>query len=201
VSSAPLRRADLDPDPMREFAAWYSQAADAMPTPEVVVLATATASGAPAARMVLLKGFDQRGFVFYTNYFSRKGQEIAQNPRAAMLFHWAPLGRQVRIEGAVHRVDAAESDAYFKTRPPGSRFSAAASPQCRPVQSRSVLEDAVGALVARYPEGDVPRPDEWGGLRLVASQYEFWQHGDDRLHDRFRYRRDGEAWAIERLGP
>jgi pyridoxamine 5'-phosphate oxidase len=192
VSSAPLRRADLDPDPMREFAAWYSQAADAMPTPEVVVLATATASGAPAARMVLLKGFDQRGFVFYTNYFSRKGQEIAQNPRAAMLFHWAPLGRQVRIEGAVHRVDAAESDAYFKTRPPGSRFSAAASPQSRPVQSRSVLEDAVGALVARYPEG---------GLRLVASQYEFWQHGDDRLHDRFRYRRDGEAWAIERLGP
>jgi len=201
VSSEPLRRADLDPDPMRQFAAWYSQAADAVPAPEVVVLATATSGGAPAARMVLLKGFDQRGFVFYTNYFSRKGQEIAQNPRAAMLFHWAPLGRQVRIEGAVHRIDAAESDAYFKTRPPGSRFSAAASPQSRPVESRSVLEDAVGALVARYPEGDVPRPDEWGGLRLVAAQYEFWQHGDDRLHDRFRYRRDGEAWTVERLGP
>jgi pyridoxamine 5'-phosphate oxidase len=201
VSSVPLRRADLDPDPLRQFAAWYSQAADAVATPEAVVLATATPSGAPAARMVLLKGFDQRGFVFYTNYFSRKGQEIAQNPRAAMLFHWTPLGRQVRIEGAVHRIDAAESDAYFKTRPPGSRFSAAASPQSRPVESRSVLEDAVGALVARYPEGDVPRPDEWGGLRLVASEYEFWQHGDDRLHDRFRYRREDEAWRIERLGP
>jgi pyridoxamine 5'-phosphate oxidase len=201
VSSVPLRRADLDSDPLRQFAAWYSQAADAVATPEAVVLATATASGAPAARMVLLKGFDQRGFVFYTNYFSRKGQEIAQNPRAAMLFHWTPLGRQVRIEGAVHRIDAAESDAYFKTRPPGSRFSAAASPQSRPVESRSVLEDAVGALVARYPEDDVPRPDEWGGLRLVASEYEFWQHGDDRLHDRFRYRREDEAWRIERLGP
>jgi len=201
VSSPPLRRADLDPDPLRQFAAWYSQAADAVDAPEAVVLATATSSGGPSARMVLLKGFDQRGFVFYTNYFSRKGQEIAQNPRAAMLFHWAPLGRQVLIEGAVHRIDAAESDAYFKTRPPGSRFSAAASPQSRPVESRSVLEDAVGALVARYPEGDVPRPDEWGGLRLVAAQYEFWQHGDDRLHDRFRYRRDGDGWLIERLFP
>jgi pyridoxamine 5'-phosphate oxidase len=201
VSSAPLRRADLDPDPLRQFAAWYTQAADAVPTPESVVLATATASGVPGARMVLLKGFDQRGFVFYTNYFSRKGQEIAQNPRAAMLFHWTPLGRQVRIEGAVHRIDAAESDAYFRTRPPGSRFSAAVSPQSRPVESRAVLEDAVSALMARYPEADVPRPEEWGGLRLVASQYEFWQHGDDRLHDRFRYRREAEAWKIERLGP
>jgi pyridoxamine 5'-phosphate oxidase len=201
VSSAPLRRADLDPDPLRQFAAWYTQAADAVPTPEAVVLATATAGGAPAARMVLLKGFDQRGFVFYTNYFSRKGQEIAQNPRAAMLFHWSPLGRQVRIEGVVHRVDAAESDAYFRTRPPGSRFSAGASPQSRPVESRAVLEHAVAALMARYPEADVPRPDEWGGLRLVASQYEFWQHGDDRLHDRFRYRREAEVWKIERLGP
>jgi pyridoxamine 5'-phosphate oxidase len=201
VSSAPLRRADLHPDPLRQFAAWYSQAGDAVATPEAVVLATATASGAPAARMVLLKGFDQRGFVFYTNYFSRKGQEIAQNPRAAMLFHWPPLGRQVRIEGPVHRVDAAESDAYFKTRPPGSRLSAAASPQSRPVESRSALEDAVAQLVARHPEGDGPRPDEWGGLRLVASEYEFWQHGDDRLHDRFRYRREDEAWKIERLGP
>jgi pyridoxamine 5'-phosphate oxidase len=201
VSGAGLRRADLDPDPLREFALWYAQAADAVPAPEAVALATATATGGPSARMVLMKGFDQRGFVFYTNYFSRKGQEIAQNPRAAMLFHWSPLGRQVRIEGAVHRVDAAESDAYFKTRPLGSRLSAAASPQSRPVENRSALEDAVDALTARYPDADVPRPDEWGGLRLVASQYEFWQHGDDRLHDRFRYRREAEAWKIERLGP
>jgi len=201
VSSPPLRRADLDPDPLRQFAAWYSQAADAVDTPEAVILATATSSGGPSARMVLLKGFDQRGFVFYTNYFSRKGQEIAQNPRAAMLFHWSPLGRQVRVEGAVHRIDAAESDAYFKTRPPGSRLSAAASPQSRPVASRDVLETAVAELASRYPDGAVPRPDEWGGLRLVASRFEFWQHGDDRLHDRFTYRREGEGWAVERLGP
>jgi pyridoxamine 5'-phosphate oxidase len=201
VSSTSLRRADLDPDPLRQFAAWYTEAAAAVSTPEAVVLATATPTGAPAARMVLLKGFDQRGFVFYTNYFSRKGQEIAQNPRAAMLFHWSPLGRQVRIEGVVVRVDAAESDAYFKTRPTGSRMSAAASPQSRVVASRSVLEDAVRALGARYPEGKVPRPDEWGGLRLEASRYEFWQHGDDRLHDRFRYRRENDAWVVERLGP
>jgi pyridoxamine 5'-phosphate oxidase len=201
VTGPPLRRADLDPDPLRQFAAWYTQAADAVDTPEAVVLATATPTGAPSARMVLLKGFDQRGFVFYTNYFSRKGQEIAQNPRAAMLFHWTPLGRQVRVEGVVHRIDAAESDAYFRTRPPGSRLSAAASPQSRPVASRDVLEAAVAELASRHPDGDVPRPDEWGGLRLVASQFEFWQHGDDRLHDRFRYRREGEVWTVERLGP
>jgi pyridoxamine 5'-phosphate oxidase len=201
VSGPPLRRADLDLDPLRQFAAWYSQAADAVDAPEAVVLATATPSGGPSARMVLLKGFDQRGFVFYTNYFSRKGQEIAQNPRAAMLFHWSPLGRQVRVEGAVHRIDAAESDAYFKTRPPGSRLSAAASPQSRPVASREVLETAVAELESRYPDGAVPRPEEWGGLRLVPSRFEFWQHGDDRLHDRFTYRRDGQAWAVERLGP
>jgi pyridoxamine 5'-phosphate oxidase len=201
VSGPPLRRADLDPDPLRQFAAWFTQAADAVAAPEAVVLATATPAGAPSARMVLLKGFDQRGFVFYTNYFSRKGQEIAQNPRAAMLFHWTPLGRQVRIEGVVHRIDAAESDAYFRTRPPGSRLSAAASPQSRPVANREVLEAAVAELASRHPDGDVPRPDEWGGLRLVASRFEFWQHGHDRLHDRFRYRREGELWTVERLGP
>jgi pyridoxamine 5'-phosphate oxidase len=201
VTGPPLRRADLDPDPLRQFAAWYTQAADAVDTPEAVVLATATSAGAPSARMVLLKGFDQRGFVFYTNYFSRKGQEIAQNPRAAMLFHWTPLGRQVRVEGVVHRIDAAESDAYFRTRPAGSRLSAAASPQSRPVASRDVLEAAVAELASRHPDGDVLRPDEWGGLRLVASRFEFWQHGDDRLHDRFRYRREGEIWTVERLGP
>jgi pyridoxamine 5'-phosphate oxidase len=201
VTGPPLRRADLDPDPLRQFAAWYTQAADAVDAPEAVALATATAAGAPSARMVLLKGFDGRGFVFYTNYFSRKGQEIAQNPRAALLFHWATLGRQVRVEGVVHRIDAAESDAYFRTRTPGSRLSAAASPQSRPVAGREVLETAVAELASRHPDGDVPRPDEWGGLRLVASRFEFWQHGDDRLHDRFRYHREGEIWTVERLGP
>jgi len=201
VTGPPLRRADLDPDPLRQFAAWYTQATDAVDAPEAAVLATATSAGAPSARMVLLKGFDQRGFVFYTNYFSRKGQEIAQNPRAALLFHWAPLGRQVRVEGVVHRIDAAESDAYFRTRPPGSRLSAAASPQSRPVAGREVLEAAVAELASRHPDGDVPRPDEWGGLRLVPSRFEFWQHGDDRLHDRFRYHREGDIWTVERLGP
>jgi pyridoxamine 5'-phosphate oxidase len=201
VTGPPLRRADLDPDPLRQFAAWYAQATDAVDAPEAAVLATATSAGAPSARMVLLKGFDQRGFVFYTNYFSRKGQEIAQNPRAALLFHWAPLGRQVRVEGVVHRIDAAESDPYFRTRPPGSRLSAAASPQSRPVAGREVLEAAVAELASRHPDGDVPRPDEWGGLRLVPSRFEFWQHGDDRLHDRFRYHREGDIWTVERLGP
>jgi pyridoxamine 5'-phosphate oxidase len=201
VTGPPLRRADLDPDPLRQFAAWYTQATDAVDAPEAAVLATATSAGAPSARMVLLKGFDQRGFVFYTNYFSRKGQEIAQNPRAALLFHWPPLGRQVRVEGVVHRIDAAESDAYFRTRPPGSRLSAAASPQSRPVAGREVLEAAVAELASRHPDGDVPRPDEWGGLRLVASRFEFWQHGDDRLHDRFQYHREGDIWTVERLGP
>jgi pyridoxamine 5'-phosphate oxidase len=201
VSAEHLRRADLDPDPLRQFAAWFTDAAAAVPAPESVVLATATPTGAPSARMVLLKGYDQRGFVFYTNYFSRKGQEIAQNPRAAMLFHWSQLGRQVRVEGTVIRIDAAESDAYFRTRPLGSRLSAAASPQSRTVEHRGVLVGAVAALHERYPEGDVPRPDEWGGLRLEPSRYEFWQHGDDRLHDRFRYRREQGAWVVERLGP
>jgi pyridoxamine 5'-phosphate oxidase len=201
VSAGHLRRADLDPDPLRQFAAWYTEAAAAVDTPESVVLATATPTGAPSARMVLLKGYDQRGFVFYTNYFSRKGQEIAQNPRAAMLFHWSQLGRQVRIEGTVIRIDAAESDAYFRTRPLGSRLSAAASPQSRPVENRGVLEQAVAALTERHPDGNVPRPDEWGGLRLEPSRYEFWQHGEDRLHDRFRYRREQGAWVVERLGP
>jgi pyridoxamine 5'-phosphate oxidase len=201
VSAGHLRRADLDPDPLRQFAAWYTEAAAAVATPESAVLATATPTGAPSARMVLLKGYDQRGFVFYTNYFSRKGQEIAQNPRAAMLFHWSQLGRQVRIEGTVIRIDAAESDAYFRTRPLGSRLSAAASPQSRPVENRGVLEQAVAALTERHPDGNVPRPEEWGGLRLEPSRYEFWQHGDDRLHDRFRYRREQTAWVVERLGP
>jgi len=201
VSAGHLRRADLDPDPLRQFAAWYTEAAAAVATPESVALATATPTGAPSARMVLLKGYDQRGFVFYTNYFSRKGQEIAQNPRAAMLFHWSQLGRQVRIEGTVVRIDAAESDAYFRTRPLGSRLSAAASPQSRPVENRGMLEQAVTALAERHPDGNVPRPEEWGGLRLEPSRYEFWQHGDDRLHDRFRYRREQGAWVVERLGP
>jgi len=202
VSGPPLRRADLDPDPLRQFAAWYSQAADAVDAPEAVVLATATPSGGPSARMVLLKGFDQRGFVFYTNYFSRKGQEIAQNPRAAMLFHWSPLGRQVRVEGSVSHISEDESDAYFATRPRDAQLGAVASRQSEPLESRALLDERLAQLRSDLGDGSVPRPPTWGGFRLVPAAWEFWQHRSSRLHDRFRYQRESSgAWRVERLFP
>ena len=194
-----LRRSDLDPDPLAQFAAWFRAAGEAgVPVPEAMALATATADGAPSARMVLLKGFDERGLVFFTSYGSRKGRELAANPRAALLFHWQPLGRQVRVEGAVSQVPAEESDAYFGSRPLGSRLSAIASDQSEPVAERAELEARVAAL-----EGDAepPRPDDWGGYVLEPIAYEFWQHRDDRLHDRFRYEREAGGWRIERLQP
>jgi pyridoxamine 5'-phosphate oxidase len=184
-----VRRNELDPDPLRQFAAWYEGN-------DPVALATATADGAPSARMVLLKGFDGRGFVFYTGYESRKGRELEANPRAALLFYWEDTGRQVRIEGAVARVGTGESDAYWASRPLGSRLSAAASEQSAPIAGRDELEARVVSLV-----GEPPRPERWGGYRLAPEAYEFWQHRDDRLHDRFRYERDGGAWRIERLQP
>jgi pyridoxamine 5'-phosphate oxidase len=195
-----LRRADLAADPLRQFHLWHAEASASVADPAAVVLATAAADGAPSARMVLLKGADDDGFRFFTNADSRKGAELAANPRAAMLFHWP--GRQVRIEGAVTPVPSEESDAYFASRAPESRLSAAASPQSRPVADRAALERAVSTLRAQNPQG-VPRPPAWGGYRLRPAAYEFWQHGDDRLHDRFRYAlTDGGAgWTIERLGP
>ncbi len=171
-----------------------------MDVPEAAALATATPDGRPSVRMVLLKGADERGFAFFTNYESRKGRELVDNPRAALLFHWPPLGRQVRVEGRVERVDAAESETYFRTRPLGSRFAAWASPQSRPLADRAELERLYAKAVERFGD-DVPLPPNWGGLRLVPDEYEFWQHGDDRLHDRVRYeRRDGD-WRRERLAP
>ncbi len=161
-------------------------------------LATASADGAPSVRLVLVKGFDERGFVFYTGYGSRKGRELAENPRAALLLYWDTLGRQVRIEGTVERVSAAESDAYFATRPLPSRLSAIVSRQSEPIGSREELEQRVAALA---DQTDPPRPKEWGGYRLVPSTYEFWQHRDDRLHDRFRYTPADGGWTIERLAP
>lgn len=163
-----------------------------------MALATASADGRPSVRMVLMKQADESGIVFFSHYASRKGRELAENPRAALLLYWEPLGRQVRIEGVVAPVADAESDAYFAARPLGARLSALASPQSRPVESREWLERRVAELAAG---GEPPRPEWWGGFRLVPDAWEFWQHGDDRLHDRFRYERDGDAWAIERLGP
>jgi pyridoxamine 5'-phosphate oxidase len=194
-----LRRSDLDPDPQRQLERWRYAAAEAGIDTSLVVLATATASGQPAARMVLVKGFDDGVFRFFTNYESRKAIELAENPRAALLFHWP--GRQVRIEGTAARLPAAESDAYFDTRPPGSRLSAAISPQSRPVESRAGLEEAVERLRRQYPDGAVPRPPSWGGYRLDPHTYEFWQHDQHRMHDRFRYTSADGGWTVERLGP
>jgi pyridoxamine 5'-phosphate oxidase len=167
-----------------------------------MTLATASPQGAPAARVVLLKGVDGAGgFLFFTNYESRKGRELAENPRAALVFHWQPLGRQVRVEGAVERTSKIESDAYFRTRPRGSRIGAWASPQSRPVPSREALEKRVAEVEAAHPGPEVPLPPWWGGFRLVPRTIEFWQHGADRLHDRIRFDREEDAWRATRIAP
>jgi len=196
-----LRRADLDADPVRQFARWFDDAAAAVPVPEAMALATADADGAPSVRMVLMKGFDARGFVFHSHYTSRKGRELAANPRAALLFHWSPAGRQVRVEGSVERLPAQESDAYFATRPLGARIGAHASRQSELLSGREELELRVAEVERDVARSDLPRPDWWGGFRLVPDAWEFWQHRDSRLHDRFRYTRRGSAWLIERLSP
>jgi pyridoxamine 5'-phosphate oxidase len=197
----PLEFADLDPDPLEQFRAWFREAEDTVRAPEALALATATADGAPSVRMVLLKGVDERGLVFFTGYESRKGRELAANPRAALLFYWDPLGRQVRVEGRLDRTTPAETDAYFHTRPRGAQIAALASRQSEVLASRADLERRVAELETELEGREVPVPPAWGGFRLTPDAYEFWQHRENRLHDRFRYRRSGEAWTIERLSP
>jgi pyridoxamine 5'-phosphate oxidase len=194
-----VRRSDLDPDPLRQFGRWFDEARErGVAVPETMTVATATPDGRPSARQVLLKGFDERGFVFFTSYTSRKGRELEENPAVALLFHLAPVGRQVRVEGKAHRVERCESESYWLSRPLGSRLSAAASCQSEVVGSRDELEASVAELAAA---GEPPLPEQWGGYRVVPETYEFWEHRDDRLHDRFRYRRARGGWAIERLSP
>jgi pyridoxamine 5'-phosphate oxidase len=193
---------DLDPDPLAQFQGWFAEARDAgVEVPEAMALATATADGRPSARMVLLKAADERGFAFHTNYESRKGGELTANPRAALLFHWRLLGRQVRVEGEVERVATDESEAYFRTRPVGSRLAAWASPQSRALPDRAELDRLYAEAAARFPGEDVPLPPHWGGFRLLPEEYEFWQHQENRLHDRVRYERDGAGWRRARLAP
>jgi pyridoxamine 5'-phosphate oxidase len=189
---------DLDRDPLVQLRRWYDEARSAVPEPDAAAVATATPDGRPSARMVLVKAFDENGLVFFTNYASRKGSELEANPRAALLFHWAQVGRQVRIEGPVERVTRAESEAYARSRPRQSQLSALASPQSRPVPSREWLEQRVAELDEQQ---DLPVREDWGGYRLAPEAWEFWQHRDNRLHDRFRYLPDGAAWRRERLGP
>jgi pyridoxamine 5'-phosphate oxidase len=199
----PFDVGDLDSDPLVLFGRWYEQAsAEGAFEPNAVALATASATGAPSVRMVLMKSYDERGLTFFTNYASRKAAELEENPRAALLFHWPELGRQVRIEGEVERVGRGESVAYAHSRSRASQLSALASPQSRPVPDRAWLEQRVAELAEEHAGGAVPVHEDWGGYRLAPGAWEFWQHRPDRLHDRFRFEPDGRGgWTIERLGP
>ena len=194
---------DADPHPIRQFDKWYDDAVKAgLFDPSVMALATVGASGQPAVRMVLLKGFGARGFVFYTNYESRKGRELAANPRVAVTFCWGDLDRQVRIEGTVEPLSPAESDAYFQSRPRESQLGAWASQQSAVIADRRALEQHYEAAEERYADASVPRPPNWGGYRIVPTVLEFWQGRERRLHDRLCYRRrDDGSWLLERLSP
>ncbi len=201
LGDRPLDETDLNPDPLALLRAWFADAeAHDVSEPNAAALATATPDGRPSLRMVLTKGVDERGIVFFTNYGSRKAGELEANPRAAIMFHWSALGRQVRVEGPVGRVERAETEAYARSRSRASQLSALASPQSRPIDSRDWLERRVAELDADHP-GELPVRDDWGGYRLAPEAWEFWQHRPNRLHDRFRYLPEDAGWRIERLGP
>jgi pyridoxamine 5'-phosphate oxidase len=200
-TSAGLDKADVDPDPLVQFHDWFEKVIDAdLHEPNAMILATATTDGKPSAR-ILLKGYDERGFVFYSNYEGRKAKEIDANPTCALLFYWGELERQVRIEGRASRLSGEESDAYFAGRPRGSRLGAWASEQSRPLEDRRILEERVRALEAEYEGREIPRPPFWGGYRVEPDTIEFWQGRENRLHDRIVYHRSGRGWKIVRLQP
>jgi pyridoxamine 5'-phosphate oxidase len=198
-----LREDEVDPNAIRQFERWFDEAMKAgVSEPDAMTLATATPDGRPSARVVLLRGVDDRGFVFFTNYDSRKGRELAANPWAALVLFWHELERQVRVEGQVRRVSVQESDHYFQSRPAGSRIGAWASPQSEVIKSRESLEIRCQELEKSFEDGTIPRPPNWGGFRLVPETIEFWQGRPSRLHDRLRYTRGEQSkWLVERLAP
>ena len=198
----PLDEASLDADPFVQFERWWEEAVEVVREPEAICVATADATGQPRARMVLLRSRDERGFCFFTNYESRKGHDLEENPRASILWYVEPLGRQVRIEGAVEQVSESESDAYFASRPRGHQLGAHASRQSQPIGDRTALEEAVAQEERRFAGAAVPRPTHWGGYRLVPTLFEFWQHREDRIHDRVLYTPvDGGGWERRRHQP
>jgi len=198
-----LLESDLAADWVGQFAAWFGEAAAyGLPEPNAMIVATADGSGRPSARTVLLKEYDAGGFVFFTNYESRKGTDALTNPYASLVFPWFPMQRQVIVGGSVARVSRAETEAYFASRPRGSQLGAWASPQSRVVPDRAAVEAGLAAAVERFGDGPVPAPPHWGGLRVIPETVEFWQGRSSRLHDRLRFRRTGSArWVVERLGP